>query len=368
MPFGRYNLNIQFIEPYDGGSHRSFREGLEQYSAHRITSLTLPARFWKWRMRGSAMLFADQINEQKQDVDLFIATDYLNVADMKGMLNTPYHRVPVLLYMHENQLTYPLSPEEEFDFHFGFTNILSCIAADKVVFNSEFHRNLFIESIPKYVGKMPESIPKNLQPRIAEKSLSLPVGIGRNPCHTPLREVPPEPTILWNHRWEFDKRPEMFTAAILRLLDSGINLKVMLLGEERQNEKNFARLAERLGPNLLYNGFLPEREDYNNCLEQADIVVSCAAQEYFGISVAEAIHAGCYPVLPREQVYPSLYGNCTGAHLYDGEDGLVELLQELIAGEHRHDCPLPLQSDSYCWQNLTPRYDKLFDEIVRERT
>jgi glycosyltransferase involved in cell wall biosynthesis len=361
-------LNIQFIEPYDGGSHRSFRQGLEQYSDHNIKSLTLPARFWKWRMRGSAMLFADLINEQQPPVDLFFVTDYLNVADFKGMLNQPYDRTPILLYMHENQLTYPLSPEEEFDFHFGFTNIVSCMAAEKVIFNSEFHRQLFLDAIPKYVGKMPESIPKNIQPRIREKSLSLPVGIGREPGHSDLGEIPKEPIILWNHRWEFDKRPEMFTRAILRLLDSGITVKVMLLGEERQNEKNFALLAEKLGKNLLHSGFLPSRDDYNRCLEQADIIVSCAAQEYFGISVAEAIHAGCYPLLPREQVYPSLYSSCNENHLYDDEDELVKMLSKLIEGRYLHDCPLPLQCNDYCWQNLTPLYDKLFNDTVNQRT
>lgn len=361
-------MNIRFVEPYDGGSHKSFREGLTEFSRHQITSQSLPARFWKWRMRGSSLYFADQINDEKPDIDLFFTTDYLNVADFKGLLSKPYSELPIVLYMHENQLTYPLSPQEEFDFHFGFTNILSCITADKVVFNSDFHRNLFLDSIKNYIGRMPENVPKNIRSRIEDRSEVLPVGIGRDPGYNKIKKIPDTPVLLWNHRWEFDKRPEMFTSAILKVLDSGHNIKLMLLGEERQNEKNFALLAERLGDNLLASGFLASRADYIKCLEQADIVVSCAAQEYFGISVAEAIHAGCYPVLPSEQVYPSLYGNCNGAHFYDNEDGLVRLLQELISGEHYHDCKLPAQCDNYCWQNLTTSYDNLFDKIVKNRT
>ena len=31
-----------FIEPYDGGSHRAFREGLSSHSRHQFESLTLP--------------------------------------------------------------------------------------------------------------------------------------------------------------------------------------------------------------------------------------------------------------------------------------------------------------------------------------
>ena len=45
-------LNILFLESFYGGSHREFADGLVQRSRHRIELHTLPARFWRWRMRG----------------------------------------------------------------------------------------------------------------------------------------------------------------------------------------------------------------------------------------------------------------------------------------------------------------------------
>ena len=138
-------MKILFIEPFFGGSHKDFALGLKDHSCHDITLATLPDKVWKWRMRGAAAWFADILNQRPEPApDLIFLTGFINVADLRGLLDPPLDRTPILLYMHENQLTYPLSPEEEFDFHFGFTNIISTLAADRVVFNSGYHRDLFL--------------------------------------------------------------------------------------------------------------------------------------------------------------------------------------------------------------------------------
>ena len=67
-------------------------------------------------MRAAAAWFADRLNEQPPAAGLILTTGFLNVADLRGLLRPPLDRLPVVLYMHENQLTYPLSPLEEFDF------------------------------------------------------------------------------------------------------------------------------------------------------------------------------------------------------------------------------------------------------------
>lgn len=376
-------IKTLFVESYDGGSHRAFRQGLAAHSRHSFDFATLPARFWKWRMRGSAVWFADQINAMADNSwDLLFVTGYVNVADFKGLLNPPLDRRPVVLYMHENQLTYPLSPEEEFDFHFGFTNIVSALAADHIVFNSEFHRDLFLEALPNYLGKMPEGVPRRVPERLAAKSSVLAVGLDRPPmpedrfplyrggqCDPDVGPSWPRGDrflIVWNHRWEFDKRPDLFENAINRLLAAGLDFDVALLGESRGHTATFENLKANLGDRCVAFGFLPDRADYDQLLERADIVVSCAQQEYFGISVAEAVHAGCYPVLPRQQVYPSLYGRrCKGSHFYETEDQLVDLLAALIDGHTcGHVCSLDKDVDAYCWPNLAPKFDALLARLV----
>jgi glycosyltransferase involved in cell wall biosynthesis len=374
---------VLYIEPYDGGSHQAFRQGLLDRSGHNIECLVLPGRFWKWRMRGSAVWFADLMNQGLPTVpDIIFLTGFINVADLRGLLDPPLDRTPILLYMHENQLTYPLSPEEEFDFHFGFTNIISALAADRVVFNSDWHRELFLEALPSYLNRMPEAVPRRVSDRLRGRSSVLGVGLERTPLpadHFPRYrggECEPEAgpswprgkrhLILWNHRWEFDKRPDLFAAAVNRLLDRGLDFEVAILGEERGQEQIFAPVRDRLGARCVAFGWQHQRADYEKLLAKADIVVSCAEQEYFGISVAEAVHAGCYPVLPRNQVYPSLYGErCKGRHFYQGEDELVALLTDLIAGSScGHVCSLDGDVDLYCWDRLATAYDLLIAEVA----
>ena len=49
---------ILLLSPYHGGSHQAFADGLIKHSSHHIDLLSLPPRFWKWRMRGAGMLLA----------------------------------------------------------------------------------------------------------------------------------------------------------------------------------------------------------------------------------------------------------------------------------------------------------------------
>jgi glycosyltransferase involved in cell wall biosynthesis len=380
-------LDIVFIESFDGGSHRAFREGLGAHSRHRYRALTLPPRFWKWRMRGGAAWFADQLARAPEPCDLILATSLLDLAGLRGLLPPALARKPLVLYMHENQLTYPLSPHEEFDFHFGYTNIASCLAADRVVFNSSFHRDLFLDSLPEYLGRMPEAVLPRMRERLAPRCTVLPVGLERAPHDPPAEAVwrgspcaaeagprwprGERPLLVWNHRWEFDKRPEQFTSALLSLDDRGLDFDVVLLGDDRHHEDLFAPLIARLGSRVRQAGFLDDRRQYQAWLERGDVVVSCADQEYFGIAVAEAVHAGCYPVLPRRQVYPSLYGSfCRGPHFYETDDELVDLLDQLVRGDGAgHMCSLARDVDPFCWPQLAPRYDDLLDDVVRqERT
>jgi glycosyltransferase involved in cell wall biosynthesis len=329
--------------------------------------LTLPGRNWKWRMRGAAPWFATQLASAPEPCDLIVATSLLDVAHLRGLLPPPLDRRPLVLYMHENQLTYPTSPQQRHDHQLGLTNIVSCLAADRVLFNSGFQRDAFLTAIAGYLERMPDAVPPEVPARIAARSEVLAVGLDCEPRGAaPEPEPPGRQLLLWNHRWEFDKRPDQFAGAIGRLLDAGLDFDVVLLGDGRGREQAFAPLVARLGDRCLHAGYLEDRRCYAAWLAAADVVVSCAEQENFGIAVAEAVRAGCYPVLPRRQVYPELYGSrCPGPHFYDDDDQLVALLTDLVSGQgDGHACPLVGAVEQFCWRNLAPRYDELLSEVA----
>ena len=85
------------------------------------------------------------------------------------------------------------------------------------------------------------------------------------------------------------------------------------------------------------------RENYelNRVLGRSIIVLSCAYQELFGYSVAEAYVSGCVPVLPNRQVYPELYAP---TNLYTSTEDCAGMIEAALAGEGAAPDPQTLQA------------------------
>jgi glycosyltransferase involved in cell wall biosynthesis len=84
------------------------------------------------------------------------------------------------------------------------------------------------------------------------------------------------------------------------------DFEVALVGEERLGgDPARDDFEAALGDRLVWSGFA-ERDAYVGILNSSDIVVSTADHEFFGISVVEAVAAGCFPVLPNRLSYPEL--------------------------------------------------------------
>ena len=66
---------ILLIEPYFTGSHKSWAVDYQANSSHTIEIISLPGKFWKWRMHGGAITLADQFMKMNFIPDLILATD-----------------------------------------------------------------------------------------------------------------------------------------------------------------------------------------------------------------------------------------------------------------------------------------------------
>ena len=188
-------MHVLFLEPYYGGSHRSFLDGWAERSRHQIRALTLPARKWKWRMRTSAWVFAERIaRERIVPPDVLVASDMLNLAEFKGLVDRRVGTLPCVCYFHENQLTYPDRHAGERDHHFAFTNLVSGLAADAVWFNSRFHRDTFLEALAAFLKRMPDHQPLEAIESLSTKSAVWPQGL------EPFPERGPRPPGPLSHR------------------------------------------------------------------------------------------------------------------------------------------------------------------------
>ncbi|MEJ2209757.1 MAG: DUF3524 domain-containing protein [Anaerolineae bacterium] len=368
-------MNVWLIEPYYTGSHRAWADGYRAHSRHHVRLLTLPGRFWKWRMQGGAVTLARRAGRLKQPPDVILASDMLNLPLFLAMAGERLASVPVVLYFHENQLTYPLQPGEKRDLHYGFLNWASALRAEAVCFNSAYHRDEFLGELPRLLKHFPDYIELWSVEAIQGRARVLPLGLdlarfdelrpgspGGQPKPDAVR-----PVIVWNHRWEYDKDPATFFRALYALDDEGHDFGLILLGEVFRNRPDeFLEARQRLGNRILHFGYAEEAADYGRLLWQADVVVSTALHEFFGAAVVEACYCGCYPVLPRRLSYPELIpAEHHAACLYDDFEGLLERLRWALshAGELRRFSLAPAMA-AYDWSIMAPRYDDLLESVT----
>lgn len=363
----RVIVKFLFMEPFFGGSHRNFAEGLKAHSQYEIDLVTLPARFWKWRMRGAALHFVPKI-QNLEDYDGLIASDLMSLADFKAITGSKCP--PALVYFHESQMTYPLPPGETMDVHFGFTDMTTALCADRILFNSHFHFDAFFEALPKFLKMMPDYRPKWVIKKIRTRAGVLHPGVeaGQNNAIGKRAKGGP-PLIIWNHRWEFDKNPEAFFSALYKIEKKGIPFRLALLGENFKNcPKIFQSARRRLRNRIVHYGYVPDRTEYERWLNEGDIVISTARQENFGISVVEAIMAGCVPFLPCRLSYPELIPEPYQKHfIYQSQKQLIEKLTMVLSDrsclkdERTH---LALEMARFSWKHLAPVYDRELEQLA----
>ncbi|MBN1126041.1 MAG: DUF3524 domain-containing protein [Sedimentisphaerales bacterium] len=304
-------MRILSLEAYYGGSHRAFLNGWVAHSQHQWDLFTLPANKWKWRMRHGAITFVEQVNKVIQSGpdaclwDILFCSDMVNLAEFRGLADSCVARLPTVVYFHENQLTYPVRFESERDYQYALTNFTTALVADAVWFNSGFHRDQFLSALEVFFKRMPDYAPLDQIDDIRVKSAIYPPGIEPFPKRDKRKSGPPR--ILWAARWEHDKNPDDFFAALQILKSKGLAFRINVIGEQfREIPEVFPWAKDYFTEHIDHWGYQPTQQAYCDVLADADIIVSTAQHEFFGLSIVEAIAAGAYPVLPERLAYPEV--------------------------------------------------------------
>ncbi|XP_078609532.1 tRNA-queuosine alpha-mannosyltransferase-like isoform X1 [Branchiostoma floridae x Branchiostoma japonicum] len=500
---------ILLIEPFYGGSHKQLIDLLCE-EIPGCVKVVLPAKKWHWRARTSALYISQQIPHQHNFSVLF-ASSVLNLAELLA-LRPDLTQLRKLLYFHENQLVYPIRKHQDRDFQYGYNQVLSCLVADVVLFNSKYNLDTFLSSIKTHFNIMPDCRPKGLAEQIrpkcqvlyfpinfpahrkgchridvktstissdhglpcagqlktmddtgttsldctdtnclllstAEKSTDdmrndfvlyakrsdeedaqltatssldntskesndfkmltavssengeklnkhrmniqaeMPSSVGNcvkndqdlsekigKPPSSDHKTATPEPYddqqgdlmkrkdgplhIVWPHRWEHDKNPDLFFHTLYQLEEEGCSFAVSVLGQEYTDVPEiFAEAAGRLKGKIHQWGHLAAKEDYYRLLNQADVVVSTADHEFYGVSMLEAVYCGCYPLCPNRLVYPEIFPKeC----LYNTPQQLKKRLRDFcrrpqLARKHT----INLAIHQYSWEGLAEEYRRL---------
>ena len=126
-------MRIAVVEPYLGGSHASWALGYQAASAHDVVVLSHTDRFWKWRMHGAHVTLARDFEtevERNGPVDAVVGSSMLTGAGFVGLARRSLGEAAFIIYMHENQLGYPLSPRDNADLSYPMINWTSMAVAD----------------------------------------------------------------------------------------------------------------------------------------------------------------------------------------------------------------------------------------------
>lgn len=307
--------------------------------------------------------------------DVLLASDMVHLPALLGLARPALAGVPVVLYLHETQLTFPLSERAAAgggagaDLTYAMTNWLSMAAADRVVFNSEHHRRAWFDALPGFLARFPDERHTALVAEVEARTSVLPVGVelGRFAPVTRARAAGGPPTVLWNHRWEHDKDPDAFADAVAAVAARGVDFRLILAGQQFQavpealTRLRHGPLAER----IVHDGTAPG-DTYPALLAQADVAVSTARHEFFGVSVVEAVAAGALPLLPHRLAYPELVPG-PAPYLYGSPAELVDRLVWALTdrdGRRRSADAARHHVQRFGWSVVAPRYDDLLSAIA----
>jgi glycosyltransferase involved in cell wall biosynthesis len=383
----------------------AWAEGYREASGHEVDIVGLPGELWRWRLRGGALPLAEKITtwiDKNGQPDLLLISGLVDVAELLGLARRNLSPdVGVVIYQHESQLVYPVA-DGNYDNGAALRNWMSWCVADLVLFNSYHHMRSVTEALPGFVESLPDKthVPM-IEPVIGRfEVFNVGVDLSRIPEREPLpppnahpsslRFLEPDqvngaegpgsdeaaessgelatpagrPVILWPHRWERDKDPAAFLAALRKVKEAGLDFGLVLAGQDPPSgstqacEERSSAEAE-FADHIVASGDF-DRDEYLEHVAHSDLVVSCAKHEFFGVAIVEAVASGCVPLLPNALSYPELirppwHGSVLyepgtfGSRLVDAVKRIDDLKEETVG--------LPQSMRRFDWATMAKVYD-----------
>lgn len=364
-------MKILLLSAYDAMSHRYWRKGLIQsFPEHDWTVLTLPPRYFNWRLRGNSLSWAfGERDVLERDYDLLICTSMTDLSALKGMVPT-LSGVPTFCYFHENQFAYPQSDAQQQSVEPLILNLYTALAANQVLFNTAYNRDTFLQGVKRLLKKLPDYVPLSVVEHLQQNSGVLPVPLPAD-VFLPSEPEPGTPLqIVFNHRWEYDKAPERFFKAIEILKQQQIDCRLHVVGQSfRQVPSVFARAKEQFSDCIASWGYVESLQEYRRLLQRSDVVVSSAIHDFQGIAVLEGVAAGCCPVVPDRLAYKELFPHRFRyrSQLQDEEadaKSLAGMLQVRAEQKLQGEILSAPDIQGLSWKALRPCYQQWMEQVA----
>ena len=354
------------FESYATGSHGRIIDLLRRHSHHTIADVRIDREHWKWLALAGHHHLAEKLREASSLVkpDLLLLSGAMNIGSLVAMLPASHQRVPRVAYFHESQWSYPSGSGDIRPYLIQHLDALAI--CDEVWFNSNYHLNDFLSS----------SASPSLDDRLRRLALML---IDRHASK--MRVVYPpvdldsedvsdfpetsETALLWNARWELDKRPDRFVALIRHLALDGVRPALRILGTAGKPVFEIRQSFAGLSQDVSAFGHLESREQYERALAGNNLFVSTADHEFFGVAAIESVMAGNLPILPYALAYPETIPSAWFYRCGDINDLATTIVAALLAGRttltaHQSDVK------RFAAKEIVPVWDECIDRITSQ--
>ena len=125
---------------------------------------------------------------------------------------------------------------------------------------------------------------------------------------------------------------------------------------------------EKLEDKILHFGYCESEKEYRDWLLISDILPVTSIQDFFGVSIIEAVSSCVYPILPNRLAYPEILSIDKNKKIfYNSKQELKNKIEHVIRNidSIRQDS-LQLSKfaiNRYSWGKMAPVYDKQFNLI-----
>ena len=312
---------------------------------------------------GGSLELASQFIKADKKTDLILASSMVDLSLFDSLAKT--QEIPKVIYFHENQFAYPVSDKDTDkvharDQHYAFINLKSALIANELIFNSKYNKEAFLSGVENIIKILPDYTDSIEMEELIKKSKVIPLGFDLD-FNLNNEETP---VILWNHRFEYDKNPDDFFNLMIDLQEEGFDFKLIVLGEGADRHTLW---RERLNENTIHWGKVEKHEDYLKLLERATLLPVTSNQDFFGISIVEAISKGAHPLLPKRLAYPELIPkDCHNSVFYED----ISSLRKMIKRGKDNQTVENIQNfiKKFDWKIVTDTYDNSFTKVLKNNS
>ena len=173
---------------------------------------------------------------------------------------------------------------------------------------------------------------------------TVPLGVDLDTFHPRHRSVrlrrhwvaPGQTLLVHCGRLSVEKRVDRSIDALAALCDSGVEARLLIVGEgplRRKLERQAARLP------LSFNGFVHNRNEVAALLASADVALAPGPHETFGLAALEALACGTPAVVSRTSALREIVTADSGAHAANDPasiaDGVVDIINRPLRRRRR---------------------------------